>query len=274
MVHLAPSSSSTPTPSSSSSHATTTKKNISISMISGMGAGVLCTILCAPLDVVKVRMQIQGALKIHKYEGNIVGMLGGIYREEGIRGIFRGVGPALCTIPLFWGVYWPMYDYSKAYLAEMHYDSIPEVNRHLYSAIFAGVVSDVITNPFWVTRTRIQTMVLHPEENFISSNPPNHPRIPSWSVQPPTDHKTIVSGMLRRTVAAFQQLRITLAESPRLNHSVFTTITTYEMMKRIYKKEGFSAFYKGLGASFLGLSHVAIQFPLCTSNNIIWNVPS
>ncbi len=230
-------------------------------MISGMGAGVLCTILCAPLDVVKVRMQIQGALKIHKYEGNIVGMLGGIYREEGIRGIFRGVGPALCTIPLFWGVYWPMYDYSKAYLAEMHSDSIPEVNRHLYSAIFAGVVSDVITNPFWVTRTRIQTMVLHPEENFISSNPPNHH---SWSVQPSNvTHKTNLSAML---VEAFKKVRTTLAESPRLNHSVYTTITTYEMMKRIYKKEGFSAFYKGLGASFLGLSHVAIQFPLCTPN--------
>jgi len=26
---------------------------------------------------------------------------------------------------------------------------------------------------------------------------------------------------------------------------------------------GIGAFYRGLGASFLGLSHVAIQFPLC-----------
>jgi solute carrier family 25 folate transporter 32 len=30
----------------------------------------------------------------------------------------------------------------------------------------------------------------------------------------------------------------------------------------IYRNEGISAFYKGLGPSFLGISHVAIQFPL------------
>ena len=40
-------------------------------------------------------------------------------------------------------------------------------------------------------------------------------------------------------------------------------IGTFAMMRSIYKEEGFMAFYKGLGASFLGLSHVAIQFPLC-----------
>lgn len=234
-------------------------------MLSGMGAGVLCTILCAPLDVVKVRMQIQGGLKVHKYEGNIASMLRGIYREEGIRGIFRGVGPALCTIPLFWGVYWPMYDYSKAYLAEYHEDSIPEVHRHLYSAIFAGVISDVITNPFWVTRTRIQTMILHPEEHFVSSTPPIHQHdttITSGSTQ--QSHKQFgPSAVIHRTVDAIKNVRATIAESPRLNHTVYTTVTTYEMMKRIYQKEGFWAFYKGLGASFLGLSHVAIQFPLC-----------
>lgn len=224
-----------------------------------MGAGILCTILCAPLDVVKVRLQIQGGLKMHKYDGNIVGMLRGIYREEGIRGIFRGVGPALCTIPLFWGVYWPMYDYSKAYLAEHHDDTIPEISRHLYSALFAGVISDVITNPFWVTRTRIQTMILHPEEHFISSAPPVHTQTNPSSSQ--AQHKA--GDILHRIVDAIKHVRTTFAESPRLNHSVYTTITTFDMMKRIYQKEGFLAFYKGLGASFLGLSHVAIQFPLC-----------
>lgn len=40
-------------------------------------------------------------------------------------------------------------------------------------------------------------------------------------------------------------------------------VGTYAMMQRIYNREGFFAFYRGLSASLLGLSHVAIQFPLC-----------
>jgi solute carrier family 25 folate transporter 32 len=37
---------------------------------------------------------------------------------------------------------------------------------------------------------------------------------------------------------------------------------TWHAVRRIYATEGAGAFYKGLAASFLGLSHVAIQFPL------------
>ena len=39
-------------------------------------------------------------------------------------------------------------------------------------------------------------------------------------------------------------------------------LSTLNMFRHIYTSEGIRAFYKGLGASFLGLSHVAIQFPL------------
>lgn len=177
-----------------------------------MCAGVLCTILCAPLDTVKVRLQVQGVKPLTAYSSNIQQTLSEIFREEGIRGVFRGVGPALCTIPLFWGVYWPMYDFTKVYLAE-RYSEVDEAYRHMGAAVWAGVVSDVITNPLWVTRTRFQTMVFHPSEY----------------------------GNNLRSV----------------------NISTWGMIRRIYQREGFFAFYKGLTASFLGLSHVAIQFPLC-----------
>lgn len=181
---------------------------IVISLLSGAGAGFFCTLLCAPLDVAKVRLQIQGSLGLTKYTGGTVNVLRTIYAEEGIRGVFRGVGPALLTVPLFWGVYWPIYDRTKVFFQENHPDWSPPV-AHLSAAVSAGVVGDVITNPFWVTRTRIQTLILHPEMKVSS-------------------------------------------------------MSTFQMMRNIYQQEGFTALYKGLGASFLGLSHVAIQFPLCT----------
>jgi solute carrier family 25 folate transporter 32 len=179
------------------------------SLLAGAGAGVICTLLCAPLDVTKVRLQVQGTLGgKNRYSGGIYSSLRKIYTEEGFRGVFKGVGPALVTVPLFWGVYWPIYDKMKSHFGSRD-SGVSSSTGHILSAVVAGATSDVITNPFWVTRTRIQTLALHSE-------------VP-----------------------------------------VSAEISTVQMMKHIYETEGWTAFYKGLGASFLGLSHVAIQFPLC-----------
>ncbi len=191
----------------SNANASVQNKQVWASLLSGAGAGLACTIICAPLDVAKVRLQIQGSLGIHKYGGGTVSVLRTIYGEEGIRGVFRGVGPAMLTVPLFWGVYWPFYDNTKAWVRK----SFPEWSQpsvHFLSAVSAGIVGDIITNPFWVPRTRIQTLIMHPESSGLS-------------------------------------------------------MSTFRMMRTIYEQEGFIALYKGLAASMLGLSHVAIQFPLC-----------
>lgn len=192
---------------SSADGSVASKKLVWISLLSGAGAGVACTLVCAPLDVAKVRLQIQGSLGIHKYSGGTVNIIRTIYSEEGMRGVFRGVGPALLTVPLFWGVYWPIYDRTKEHIKNT-FPAWSQPVMHFVSAVSAGIVGDVITNPFWVTRTRIQTLIMHPE-------------------------------------------------------SAGTSMSTFRMMSTIYKEEGFIALYKGLAASMLGLSHVAIQFPLC-----------
>jgi solute carrier family 25 folate transporter 32 len=75
------------------------------------------------------------------------------------------------------------------------------------SAVVAGAVTNTLTNPCWVVRTRLQT------QSHLGGGPPEY----------------------RSTLHAFQQ---------------------------IYRAEGFGALYKGLGASMLGLSHVAVQFPV------------
>lgn len=163
------------------------------------------------MDNLKVRMQVQGQLGLSKYDGGIFSNTQKIVREEGVRGLYKGVGPAMMTVPIFWGFYWPIYNGMKSYFAKTH-PNIPTHVANLLSAISAGAVGDIITNPFWVIRTRLQTISMHSER---SAN--------------------------RQT-------------------------GTVEMMRMIYREEGFKAFYKGLGASFLGLSHVAIQFPLCKSD--------
>ena len=191
-----------PSPSSASLH----------SFLSGAGAGAVSSILCCPLDVAKVRIQIQGTLGIQRYTTTL-GTLKLIMKEEGMRGCFRGLGPALCNVPLFWSIYWCTYDQLKFKLAAT-FPSISQHMIHLYSAITAGAIGDVVTNPFWVVRTRIQTLHLHAGDNLTVSNKAHY------------------------------------------------SVSTLQMFRRIYRAEGIMAFYKGLTASFLGLSHVAIQFPM------------
>lgn len=188
----------------------TSALSLSVPFLSGVGAGIFSTLLCNPFDVAKVRLQVQGSLKessplIKPRYSSALGALKTIIVDEGVNGAFKGLGVALCTIPLFWGIYWQVYDHSKVKIAEA-VPMLPLSIGHMVSAVGAGAVGNVVVNPFWVVKTRIQTQIFtHPskaQEGF------------------------------------------------------------FEIFRGIYYKEGLLAYYKGLNASLLGLSHVAIQFPL------------
>eukprot|EP00041_Stephanoeca_diplocostata_P006556 m.88350 g.88350 ORF g.88350 m.88350 type:complete len:214 (+) comp16430_c0_seq3:178-819(+) len=77
---------------------------------------------------------------------------------------------------------------------------------HAGSSVLAGGMADVLTNPLWVIRTRLQTNALRGEASGCSSM---------------------------------------VAEA-----------------RRMYAAEGGRAFFKGLKATLLGLSHTALQFPI------------
>lgn len=185
-----------------------------ISLFAGVTGGVVACIICAPLDVVKVRIQVQGSLKNAKYNG-VYSIMKNMVLEEGIRGCFKGLGPALLTTPVFWGIYWCSYSIMMETLPTQ-YPTVPLPFWHIASAVIAGCAGDVFTNPFWVVRTRIQTLIMH-----------------ASTTAPPQFHTVLSNNM-----------------------------TAYQMFKVIYKEEGLVGFYKGLGASLLGLTHVAIQFPM------------
>lgn len=85
------------------------------SLAAGVGSGALASMLCAPLDLVRTRMQVWGQVvrSANANGANIVspkslslrGMLRDIIQRDGWRGCFRGLGATLVTVPTFWGVY-------------------------------------------------------------------------------------------------------------------------------------------------------------------------
>lgn len=92
----------------------------------GASAGVASGIVTCPLDVIKTKLQAQGGFA--RRGPNVVeaktlyrGMLGTgrmIWREDGIRGLYQGLGPMLLGYLPTWAVYLAVYDRSREYFYE------------------------------------------------------------------------------------------------------------------------------------------------------------
>lgn len=83
------------------------------SMVAGAGAGLVSSIATCPLDVVKTTLQAQSAPRGKDgYEGVSKTCLR-IYRQSGLRGFYRGLGPTIAGYLPTWGIYFTVYDFTK-----------------------------------------------------------------------------------------------------------------------------------------------------------------
>ena len=190
-----------------------------ISPICGAGAGFASGIVTCPLDVIKTKLQAQGGFAARKHNGAFPsstqlynGMIGTgrtIWKEEGLRGMYRGLGPMLLGYLPTWAVYLTVYENTR----EFWYDQCGNWwMARCYSSLTAGACSTVLTNPIWVVKTRLM----------------------SQSTRGTTD------GM----------------------RAPWHYTSTIDAFRKMYRAEGMAAFYSGLTPALLGLTHVAIQFPL------------
>lgn len=86
--------------------------------IAGAGAGIVSSIVTCPLDVAKTRLQNQSvALPGEKLYKGTIGTLSRIWTEEGIRGLYRGLGPTILGYLPTWAIYFTAYDYCKSHWA-------------------------------------------------------------------------------------------------------------------------------------------------------------
>ena len=83
------------------------------SMAAGAGAGFVASVVTCPLDVVKTRLQAQHlARDAEGYEG-VRSTIRRIWRQAGVRGFYRGLGPTLGGYLPTWGIYFTVYDMVK-----------------------------------------------------------------------------------------------------------------------------------------------------------------
>lgn len=96
--------------------------NFYIAPFCGASAGVASGIVTCPLDVIKTKLQAQGGFRRGAQEvasGVLYrGMLGSgkkIWREDGVRGLYQGLGPMVLGYLPTWAVYLAVYDRTREY---------------------------------------------------------------------------------------------------------------------------------------------------------------
>ncbi|KAL9131042.1 MAG: hypothetical protein Q9217_000928 [Psora testacea] len=95
----------------------------SVVPISGAIAGAVSGVVSCPLDVIKTKLQAQGGFQAPKdgvkvttaaYSG-VAGTAKTIWKEEGIRGLYRGLGPMLLGYIPTWAVYLTVYNKTQTF---------------------------------------------------------------------------------------------------------------------------------------------------------------
>lgn len=134
----------------------------------GACSGILSSAASSPLDVVRIRLAVQkvDTKAVHHSPINIAKRT---WRLEGIRGFYCGFGSTLAVVPLFWAVYFSTYEHIRESMiaSPMFYSERQSFAKnaliHMSSAVCAGIWTDVLTNPLFVVRTRLQTQFLRQE---------------------------------------------------------------------------------------------------------------
>ncbi|KAH0597076.1 hypothetical protein MHUMG1_05385 [Metarhizium humberi] len=116
-----------------------------------------------PFETVKIRMQLQGELQQkgrqpHFYRGPIHGV-GVILRNEGLRGIYRGLGTAYIYQILLNGCRLGFYDPLRKGLATLFLknENAQNLGINMFCGAFSGVIGAAAGSPFFLVKTRLQS---------------------------------------------------------------------------------------------------------------------
>lgn len=200
-----------------------------INAVSGAIAGALTATIVCPLDVLKTQLQVSRSCEVPRR--NVLGGLSSIAANEGVKGLYRGLGPTLLALLPNWAVYFTVYDKLKSVMmapaaasfaagvagrAGSSQAAPPQAGAlvHMAAAGGAGITTLAITNPLWVVKTRMQT----------------------------------------------QYMSIVLGEQRLIQRAPYRS--TLNALYRLATEEGVRGLYSGLAPSLFGVFHVVIQFPL------------
>ncbi|EGG18680.1 EF-hand domain-containing protein [Cavenderia fasciculata] len=127
-----------------------------LEVLAGGGAGASQVLFTNPLEIVKIRLQVQTA-------GKGASAIS-IVRELGLTGLYKGAGACLLRDIPFSAIYFPAYAKMKTVLADKDGNLAP---RHLFLAgMVAGIPAASLVTPADVIKTRLQVKAKTGEQTY------------------------------------------------------------------------------------------------------------
>lgn len=125
-------------------------------LVAGIFGGLTSTLALHPLDLLKVRFAVSdGQSNLKKDYRNISNAFSTIVRDEGLRGLYKGVAPNCLGAGTAWGLYFMFYNSVKKNMLETGQSSNLAPLKNMSAAACAGALTTFITNPIWVVKTRM-----------------------------------------------------------------------------------------------------------------------
>ncbi|CAN8243903.1 unnamed protein product [Cochlearia groenlandica] len=120
---------------------------------------IAATFVC-PLDVIKTRLQVSGLPKTSSSGSVIITSLRNIVKNEGVRGMYRGLSLTIIALLPNWDLYFAVYGKLKDMLRSN--DGELSFGANMLAAAGAGASTAIATNPLWVVKTRLMLQGMRP----------------------------------------------------------------------------------------------------------------
>ncbi|ODV61479.1 Rim2p [Ascoidea rubescens DSM 1968] len=143
-----------------------------VHFVAGGVGGMTGAVFTCPFDVVKTRLQSDVYKNIYKSSSSLhssnpvlsagahlkdtFSIINNLYRLEGFRSLFKGLGPNLVGVIPARSINFFTYGLTKDFIKTNFNNSQEATWIHLLSAANAGIWTSTLTNPIWLIKTRLQ----------------------------------------------------------------------------------------------------------------------
>nr|CTP80736.1 Bm4726 [Brugia malayi] len=124
-------------------------------LIGGFTGGIISTIACHPLDLLRIRYSANDGNRQRPQYHNYWHAARSIIQSNGYKGLYQGLAPNLVGSAVSWGLYFQFYHIIKRLCVEKTISTGAEPVDNVLMGMVTGAGILLFTNPIWMAKTRL-----------------------------------------------------------------------------------------------------------------------